>query len=63
MMINNRHFYNFPRITVAVYFRVLQCIEILAEQVVRFKTFVFGSIELLRTFIKANGRVGAIPTY
>ena len=49
-MINNRQFYNFPRITLAVYFTYFEGIVVLAEQVVslkRLKTSAFESSEPL----------------
>ena len=64
---NNRGFYKFPRITLAVYvtyLRVLKCIEALAEHVVclkRLKTSAFGSSEPL-LLLRLNGCVGAIQS-
>ena len=68
-MMNNPGFYKFPRFTVAVYFTYFESIKVYRstpEHVVclkRLKTSAFGSSEPLLFSVKANGRVGAIPTY
>ena len=45
MKMNNRQFYNLPRITVAVYFTYFECIEALAEQVVCLKKLITSAFE------------------
>ena len=68
-MMNNRRFYNFPRITVAVYFTefksIIVYIEALAEQVVCLKRPITSAFESSQPLLLygANGRVCAIPTY
>ena len=65
---NNRRFYNFPRITVAVYFTEFESIIVyrstrragcLSERPI---TSAFESSQPLLSY-GANGRVCAIPTY
>ena len=67
-MMNNRRFYNFPRITVAVYFTEFESIIVyrgtrrarcLCEKAYNFHILEFSAV----TFVWANGRVWAIATY
>ena len=58
MKMSNRHFYNFLRITVAVYFTYFESIEALTEHVV----WQHPSSEPLLLY-GTNGRVCTIPSY
>ena len=67
-MMNNRRFYNFPRINVAVYFTEFESIIMyrgtrraccLCEKAYNFRVREFSAV----TLYGANGHVCAIPTY